>query len=55
MPLSESEEIARVLRERGIRCDLVVYEDEGHTIEKLSNRIDAFTRMTGFLDEVLGS
>ena len=53
VPLSESEEIARVLRERGIRCDLVVYEDEGHTIEKLSNRIDAFTRMTGFLDEML--
>jgi dipeptidyl aminopeptidase/acylaminoacyl peptidase len=55
VPLSESEEIARVLREQAIRCDLVVYEDEGHTIEKLSNRIDAFTRMTGFLDEVLGS
>ena len=55
VPLSESEEIARVLREQGIRCDLVVYEDEGHTIEKLSNRIDAFTRMAGFLDEVLGS
>jgi dienelactone hydrolase len=55
VPLSESEEIARVLREKGIRCDLVVYEDEGHTIEKLPNRIDAFTRMVSFLDEVLGS
>jgi dipeptidyl aminopeptidase/acylaminoacyl peptidase len=54
VPLSESEEIARVLRAQGIRCDLVVYQDEGHTIEKLSNRIDAFTRMVSFLDEVLG-
>jgi dipeptidyl aminopeptidase/acylaminoacyl peptidase len=53
VPLSESEEIARVLREKGIRCELVVYDDEGHTIEKLSNRIDAFTRAVGFLDEVL--
>ncbi len=25
---------------RGIRCELVIYEDEGHMIEKLPNRID---------------
>ena len=30
VPLAESEEIARVLREKGIRCELVVYTDEGH-------------------------
>ena len=55
VPLAESEEIARVLREKGIRCELVVYPDEGHTIHKLSNRIDAFTRMVAFLDEVLAA
>ena len=54
VPLSESEEIARVLRAKGIRCELVVYPDEGHMIQKLSNRIDAFTRMAAFLDDVLG-
>jgi len=53
VPLAESEEIARVLREKGIRCELVVYTDEGHLITKLPNRIDTFTRMAGFLDEVL--
>ncbi|HEX5246921.1 MAG TPA: S9 family peptidase [Gaiellaceae bacterium] len=53
VPLSESEEIARVLREKGIRCELVVYSDEGHSIAKLSNRIDSFTRAVAFLDEVL--
>jgi dipeptidyl aminopeptidase/acylaminoacyl peptidase len=53
VPLSESEEIARVLRENGIRCELVVYPDEGHSIAKLSNRIDSFTRAVAFLDEVL--
>ena len=53
VPLLESEEIARVLQAKGIRCELVVYEDEGHTIQKLSNRIDSFTRMVAFLDEVL--
>jgi dipeptidyl aminopeptidase/acylaminoacyl peptidase len=54
VPVSESEEIARVLREKGIRCELVVYPDEGHSIAKLSNRIDSFTRAVAFLDEVLG-
>jgi dipeptidyl aminopeptidase/acylaminoacyl peptidase len=53
VPLSESEQIARVLGQKGIRCELVVYPDEGHSIAKLSNRIDAFTRAVAFLDEVL--
>ena len=26
--------------QKGIRCELVIYEDEGHMVEKLSNRID---------------
>jgi dipeptidyl aminopeptidase/acylaminoacyl peptidase len=55
VPLSESEEIARVLSDKGIRCELVVYPDEGHSIAKLSNRIDSFTRAVAFLDEVLRS
>ena len=53
VPLSESEQIAQVLNEKGIRCELVVYPDEGHSIAKMSNRIDSFTRMVAFLDEVL--
>jgi len=54
VPLSESEHIHAVLTEKGIPCELVVYEDEGHTIAKLANRIDCFTRARAFLDEVLG-
>lgn len=53
VPLSESEEIARVLLAKGVRCELVVYPDEGHSIAKLSNRIDSFTRMLAFLEEVV--
>jgi dienelactone hydrolase len=55
VPLSESEEIARVIQAKGVRCELVVYADEGHSIAKLSNRIDSFTRAVTFLDEVLGT
>ena len=54
VPLSESQHIHGVLTEKGIRCELVVYPDEGHIIEKLPNRIDAFTRAVAFLDEVVG-
>ncbi len=53
VPVGESEHIHRVLTEKGIRCELLIYEDEGHTVEKLPNRIDAFTRAVAFLDEVL--
>ena len=53
VPVGESEYIHRVLTEKGVRCELVVYEDEGHLIEKLPNRVDAFERAVAFLDEVL--
>jgi dipeptidyl aminopeptidase/acylaminoacyl peptidase len=54
VPVGESEYIHRVLTEKGVRCELVVYEDEGHAIEKLPNRIDVYERVVAFLDEVLG-
>jgi dipeptidyl aminopeptidase/acylaminoacyl peptidase len=53
VPVGESEQIHRLLTERGIRCELVIYEDEGHTVEKLENRLDVFERAVAFLDEVL--
>jgi dipeptidyl aminopeptidase/acylaminoacyl peptidase len=53
VPVGESEYIHRVLTEKGVRCELVIYEDEGHPIEKLGNRVDAFERAVAFLDEVL--
>jgi dipeptidyl aminopeptidase/acylaminoacyl peptidase len=55
VPVSESEAIHAELVRRGVRCELVIYEDEGHLVEKLENRIDAFERATAFLDEVLGA
>jgi dipeptidyl aminopeptidase/acylaminoacyl peptidase len=54
VPVGESEYIHAMLTEKGIRCELVIYEDEGHMLEKLTNRIDAYGRAVAFLDEVLG-
>jgi dipeptidyl aminopeptidase/acylaminoacyl peptidase len=53
VPVSESEAIHAELVRRGVRCELVIYEDEGHMVEKLANRVDVFERAVAFLDEVL--
>ncbi|HYY03491.1 MAG TPA: S9 family peptidase [Gaiellaceae bacterium] len=53
VPLSETEQIHRVLTSKGIRCELLVHEDEGHAIGKLDNRVETFERAAAFLDDVL--
>jgi dipeptidyl aminopeptidase/acylaminoacyl peptidase len=53
VPLEETEQIHGVLTRKGIRCELLVHEDEGHAIGKLDNRVETFERAGAFLDEVL--
>jgi dipeptidyl aminopeptidase/acylaminoacyl peptidase len=53
VPLEETEQIHAVLTRKGIRCELLVHEDEGHAIGKLENRVETFERAAAFLDEVL--
>ncbi len=53
VPLSEAEQIHRVLTEKRIPCELLVYPDEGHGLLKLANRLDAYPRAAAFLERVL--
>jgi acetyl esterase/lipase len=53
VPVGEAEQIARSLRDRGVRCELVIYDDEGHGLARLDNRLDAYPRAIAFLQEVL--
>ncbi len=53
VPLSEAEQIHDALTSRGVRAELLVYDDEGHGLAKLANRIDAYPRVVAFLAEVL--
>lgn len=53
VPVGESERIAAVLRANGVDCELLIFEDEGHTVEKLGNRIEMFERAAAFLERVL--
>jgi dipeptidyl aminopeptidase/acylaminoacyl peptidase len=54
VPLGEAEQIHQALRERGIRSELLVYHDEGHGLQKLPNRLDAYPRAVAFIEEILG-
>jgi dipeptidyl aminopeptidase/acylaminoacyl peptidase len=53
VPVGEAEQLAARLQERGIRCELVIYDDEGHGLARLANRLDAYPRALAFLGEVL--
>jgi len=55
VPVGEARQISAALGERGIRCELLVYEDEGHGLAKLANRLDAYPRAVAFLEEVLSA
>jgi dipeptidyl aminopeptidase/acylaminoacyl peptidase len=53
VPVSEAEQLAANLRRRGIPCPTLIYPDEGHGLARLANRLDAYPRAIGFLDDVL--
>jgi dipeptidyl aminopeptidase/acylaminoacyl peptidase len=53
VPVSETEQLVDGLRRRGIRCELRIYDDEGHGLARLDNQLDAYPRAIAFLDEVL--
>jgi dipeptidyl aminopeptidase/acylaminoacyl peptidase len=54
VPLSEAEQLVSSLRRRDVACELLVYADEGHGLQKLANRLDAYPRAVEFLNGVLG-
>jgi dipeptidyl aminopeptidase/acylaminoacyl peptidase len=53
VPLGEAEQLVASLETRGVRCELRIYDDEGHGLARLPNQLDAYPRAIDFLDEVL--
>ncbi len=53
VPVSEAEQVHRELVARGVPCELLVYEDEGHGLGKLKNRLDAYPRVAAFLEDTV--
>ncbi len=53
VPVTEADQIVNHLRERDHPVEYLRYQDEGHKISKLGNRIDSFTKMGDFLARYL--
>jgi dipeptidyl aminopeptidase/acylaminoacyl peptidase len=53
VPVGETEQLVDSLARRDVPCELRIYEDEGHGLARLANRLDAYPRAIAFLDEVL--
>jgi dipeptidyl aminopeptidase/acylaminoacyl peptidase len=55
VPIGEAEQIVQALRQRNIPVEYLRYEDEGHGLAKLKNRLDAYPKMVAFLDKYVKS
>jgi dipeptidyl aminopeptidase/acylaminoacyl peptidase len=53
VPIGEAEQIVAALKMRGVPVEYLRYEDEGHGLAKLKNRLDAYPKMVAFLDRYL--
>ncbi|MBO9539913.1 S9 family peptidase [bacterium] len=51
VPKSEADQIVATLRERNHPVEYLVFNDEGHGVVKLNNRIKSFTSTANFLDK----
>ena len=53
VPYTEAEQIVKALRERGAPVEYKLFDDEGHGINKLSNRLIVYPQMVDFLDRYM--
>ncbi len=53
VPIGEAEQIVAALKNREVPVEYLRYEDEGHGLAKLKNRLDAYPKMVAFLDKYL--
>jgi len=53
VPVGEAEQIADEAAEHGVAVRKLIFDDEGHGISKLDNRIEAYREIVDFLDEYL--
>lgn len=53
VPVSEAEQVVERLRQRNVLIEYLCYEDEGHGISKLTNKLDCYPNMASFLQKHL--
>lgn len=55
VPKSETDQIVEALKKRGIPVDYILFNDEGHGIVKLKNRLATYSAIISFLQKYLTS
>jgi dipeptidyl aminopeptidase/acylaminoacyl peptidase len=55
VPVIEAEQIVRVLKDRGLPVEYILFPDEGHGWRKASNRVRSVTSMVEFFHRHLGA
>lgn len=53
VPYTEAEQIVKAVRDRGGIVEYKLYDDEGHGIAKLKNRLDLYPLVADFLDKYM--
>lgn len=53
VPVGEAEQIVDRVEKNGGAVEYLLYDDEGHGLAKLKNRLDAYPKIAAFLDEHL--
>jgi dipeptidyl aminopeptidase/acylaminoacyl peptidase len=53
VPVGEAEQIVAALKKRMSPVEYIRYEDEGHGVEKLKNKLDVYPKIVAFLDKHL--
>lgn len=53
VPWTEGQQMVDALRKRGAVVEWKVYDDEGHGVSKLKNRLDLYPRVADFLDKYM--
>ncbi len=53
VPYTEAEQIVASLKKRGAKVEYKLFDDEGHGISKLKNRLELFPLVADFLDKYM--
>jgi len=53
VPWTEGQQMVDALKKRGAIVEWKVYDDEGHGVSKLKNRLDLYPRVADFLDKYM--
>ncbi len=53
VPVSQSIQIYESLKAKGLSVELLRFSDEGHGITKLSNKIEAYSKIIQWLKEII--